>query len=190
MASPAHSAIVLIVSELAAAVGAIMAGPISDVYSRKYSISGWVVIFAIGVVIQTAGNYNVATIYGMSTGESVKRVRCSRDCSWTMVRRYGSRSPVDAGPNVRINTRRPNIADPPQVQRRTRSARNSWIIGRSATTCHHVRNSDFLLDRVRDQLYVLDSFFWPFKRFQGLTNRRHWWHYVPMQPRRYRHWPK
>ena len=40
-----------------------MAGPISDIYSRKYSISGWCVIFIIGVAIQTAGNSNVATIY-------------------------------------------------------------------------------------------------------------------------------
>jgi MFS family permease len=40
-------------SELAAAVGALMAGPISDIYSRKYSISGWTVVFIIGVAIQT-----------------------------------------------------------------------------------------------------------------------------------------
>lgn len=50
--------------ELAAAVGALIAGPISDIYSRKYSISAWVFVFAIGVIIQTAGNYNVATMYG------------------------------------------------------------------------------------------------------------------------------
>lgn len=55
---------VLTIQELAAAVGAIMAGPISDIYSRKFSISAWVVVFSIGVIIQTAGNENVATIYG------------------------------------------------------------------------------------------------------------------------------
>lgn len=49
--------------ELAAAVGALMAGPIADIYSRKYSISGWCVIFILGVAIQTGGNYNVATMY-------------------------------------------------------------------------------------------------------------------------------
>lgn len=51
------------ITELAAAFGALMAGPISDIYSRKYSISGWCVIFILGVAIQTGGNYNVATIY-------------------------------------------------------------------------------------------------------------------------------
>jgi MFS family permease len=40
-----------------------MAGPIADIYSRKYSISGWCVIFILGVAIQTGGNYNVATMY-------------------------------------------------------------------------------------------------------------------------------
>jgi len=50
-------------SELAAAVGALMAGPISDIYSRKYSISGWTVVFILGVAIQTGANFNVATMY-------------------------------------------------------------------------------------------------------------------------------
>jgi len=49
--------------ELAAAVGALMAGPISDIYSRKYSISGWCVVFILGVAIQTGGTQNVATMY-------------------------------------------------------------------------------------------------------------------------------
>jgi MFS family permease len=40
-----------------------MAGPISDIYSRKYSISGWCVIFILGVAIQTGGTQNVSTMY-------------------------------------------------------------------------------------------------------------------------------
>lgn len=40
-----------------------MAGPLADIYSRKYSISAWCIVFLLGTAIQTGGNYNVATIY-------------------------------------------------------------------------------------------------------------------------------
>lgn len=55
--------VLLIGLELAAAVGAMIAGPVSDIYSRKYSISAWCVVFLLGVAIQTGGTYNVATQY-------------------------------------------------------------------------------------------------------------------------------
>ncbi|ODO09036.1 hypothetical protein I350_02634 [Cryptococcus amylolentus CBS 6273] len=49
--------------ELAAFVGAMMAGPLSDRFSRKYSISGWCVVFIMGVVIQAAASRDIACIY-------------------------------------------------------------------------------------------------------------------------------
>jgi len=49
--------------ELGAFVGALMAGPLADIYSRKYSISAWCIIFILGVAIQTGGNEHVASIY-------------------------------------------------------------------------------------------------------------------------------
>lgn len=50
--------------ELGAFVGAFFAGPISDRYSRKYSISGWCVVFCIGVVVQVSATYDVGFIFG------------------------------------------------------------------------------------------------------------------------------
>lgn len=49
--------------ELGAFVGSLMAGPLADIYSRKYSISGWCVIFMIGTAVQTGANGNVGCIY-------------------------------------------------------------------------------------------------------------------------------
>lgn len=45
-------------------IGSLMAGPLADMYSRKYSISGWCVVFMMGVAIQTGANMHVACIYG------------------------------------------------------------------------------------------------------------------------------
>ncbi|OXB33690.1 hypothetical protein LQV05_002417 [Cryptococcus neoformans] len=49
--------------ELGAFLGALMAGPLSDRFSRKYSISGWCIIFMMGTAVQTGANYNIACIY-------------------------------------------------------------------------------------------------------------------------------
>ncbi|WVQ78643.1 hypothetical protein IAT38_000730 [Cryptococcus sp. DSM 104549] len=49
--------------ELGAFVGALMAGPLSDRFSRKYSISGWCIIFMVGTIIQAAANESVSCIY-------------------------------------------------------------------------------------------------------------------------------
>ncbi|WVQ74079.1 hypothetical protein IAR50_003663 [Cryptococcus sp. DSM 104548] len=49
--------------ELAAFVGAIMAGPLADRYSRKFSISAWCIIFMVGVIIQVAANEKIACMY-------------------------------------------------------------------------------------------------------------------------------
>ncbi|WVN87131.1 uncharacterized protein L203_102307 [Cryptococcus depauperatus CBS 7841] len=49
--------------ELGAFVGALMAGPLADRYSRKFSISGWCTIFMVGVAVQVGANSNVACIY-------------------------------------------------------------------------------------------------------------------------------
>lgn len=45
-------------------VGSLMAGPLADMYSRKYSISGWCILFMMGVAVQTGANMHVACIYG------------------------------------------------------------------------------------------------------------------------------
>ncbi|KGB80086.3 hypothetical protein I307_05842 [Cryptococcus deuterogattii 99/473] len=49
--------------ELGAFVGALMAGPLSDRFSRKYSISAWCIIFMMGAAVQTGANFNIACIY-------------------------------------------------------------------------------------------------------------------------------
>lgn len=51
-----------------------MAGPLSDMYSRKYSISGWCILFMMGTAIQTGANRSIACFYagrwfaGMAVG--------------------------------------------------------------------------------------------------------------------------
>ncbi|OCF59457.1 galactose transporter [Kwoniella mangroviensis CBS 10435] len=49
--------------ELGAFLGSLIAGPLADKYSRKYSISGWCLIFMIGTAVQTGANDSVACIY-------------------------------------------------------------------------------------------------------------------------------
>ncbi|KAE8542252.1 hypothetical protein D1P53_001738 [Cryptococcus gattii VGV] len=49
--------------ELGAFLAAIIAGPLSDRFSRKYSISGWCIIFMMGSAVQTGANHNIACIY-------------------------------------------------------------------------------------------------------------------------------
>lgn len=67
-------------------IGSLMAGPLADMYSRKYSISGWCIVFMMGVAIQTGANMNVACIYGMyCLGPSLLTT------SRSLVRRYGRR---------------------------------------------------------------------------------------------------
>lgn len=49
--------------ELGAFLGALMAGPLADKYSRKYMISAWCIVFMIGTALQTGANHNVGYIY-------------------------------------------------------------------------------------------------------------------------------
>ncbi|KAL1413322.1 hypothetical protein Q8F55_001081 [Vanrija albida] len=44
--------------ELGAFLGAFMAGPLADAYSRKYSLSAWCFLFMVGVAIQTGADAN------------------------------------------------------------------------------------------------------------------------------------
>ncbi|OCF45135.1 galactose transporter [Kwoniella heveanensis CBS 569] len=55
--------LVTAILELGAMVGALTAGPLADRYSRKYSVSGWCIIFMIGTIVQCAANSSVACIY-------------------------------------------------------------------------------------------------------------------------------
>ncbi|BEI93925.1 uncharacterized protein CcaverHIS019_0603840 [Cutaneotrichosporon cavernicola] len=60
--------------ELGAFVGSLMGGPLADIYSRKYSISGWCIVFMLGTSLQVGANYQIACIYagrwfaGMAVG--------------------------------------------------------------------------------------------------------------------------
>lgn len=49
--------------ELGAFLGALIAGPLADMYSRKYSISAWCIVFILGVCLQTGASYQVGFIY-------------------------------------------------------------------------------------------------------------------------------
>jgi len=48
--------LVTAILELGAFVGSLMAGPIADIYSRKYSIAGWCVVFMMGTALQTGAS--------------------------------------------------------------------------------------------------------------------------------------
>ncbi|CAK9784474.1 unnamed protein product [Cutaneotrichosporon oleaginosum] len=60
--------------ELGAFVGSLMAGPLADMFSRKYSISGWCIVFMLGTALQVGANSQIACIYagrwfaGMAVG--------------------------------------------------------------------------------------------------------------------------
>lgn len=41
-----------------------MAGPLADMYSRKYSISAWCIVFMLGTALQAGANHEIACIYG------------------------------------------------------------------------------------------------------------------------------
>ncbi|KAK1926871.1 putative galactose transporter [Papiliotrema laurentii] len=56
-------ALLTAILELGAFVGSLMAGPLADMLSRKYSISLWCVIFMLGTSVQTGANSNVGCIY-------------------------------------------------------------------------------------------------------------------------------
>lgn len=55
-------------------LGALIAGPLADMYSRKYSISGWCVLFMMGTAVQAGANHDIACFYagrwfaGMAVG--------------------------------------------------------------------------------------------------------------------------
>ncbi len=55
-------------------VGSLIAGPLSDRFSRKYSISGWSVVFMLGTALQAGASSNVDFIWagrwiaGMAVG--------------------------------------------------------------------------------------------------------------------------
>ncbi|BEJ16987.1 hypothetical protein CspHIS471_0603880 [Cutaneotrichosporon sp. HIS471] len=60
--------------ELGAFVGSLMGGPLADMYSRKYSISGWCIVFILGTALQVGANSQIGCIYagrwfaGMAVG--------------------------------------------------------------------------------------------------------------------------
>lgn len=56
-------ALLTAILELGAFVGALIAGPVADIISRKYSISAWCLIFMLGTAVQTGANENVGCIY-------------------------------------------------------------------------------------------------------------------------------
>ncbi|KAI5452569.1 hypothetical protein NCC49_000730 [Naganishia albida] len=49
--------------ELTAFVGALATGPLADKFSRKYSISGWCVIFIVGTALQTAATSSLNLVW-------------------------------------------------------------------------------------------------------------------------------
>ncbi|KAK4683736.1 MFS transporter, SP family, sugar:H+ symporter, partial [Tremellales sp. Uapishka_1] len=49
--------------ELGAALGSMIAGPLADRYSRKFSISAWCIIFMLGVALQTGATYQLGFIW-------------------------------------------------------------------------------------------------------------------------------
>lgn len=56
-------ALLTAILELGAFFGALMAGPLADSLSRKYSISLWCLVFMIGTAVQTGANDSIACIY-------------------------------------------------------------------------------------------------------------------------------
>jgi MFS family permease len=80
MNDPISKGMLTAILELGAFLAAMVAGPISDRYSRKvgvspayptsgtnrqYSISAWCIVFMLGVALQVGANNNVGYIYGM-----------------------------------------------------------------------------------------------------------------------------
>ncbi|ORX34929.1 putative high-affinity glucose transporter of the major facilitator superfamily [Kockovaella imperatae] len=49
--------------ELGAFFGSLIAGPLADSFSRKYSIAGWCIVFMTGTAVQAGANYSIACIY-------------------------------------------------------------------------------------------------------------------------------
>jgi len=117
--------------ELGAFLGSLCAGPLADIFSRKYSISGWCVVFMMGVAIQVGANNNVACIYCELCG------RARTDCSRSLVRGHGRRCLVHASP---------------YVQCRARYARYSWLSCCAPAVGNHVWYPDFVLDWVGHNL--------------------------------------
>ncbi|WVR03665.1 hypothetical protein IAU60_000660 [Kwoniella sp. DSM 27419] len=55
--------LVTAILELGAFAGSLIAGPLADKYSRKYSISAWCIVFMVGTAIQAGANSSIACIY-------------------------------------------------------------------------------------------------------------------------------
>lgn len=49
--------------ECVSQVGALATGPLADKFSRKYSISGWCVIFILGTALQTAASSTLNLVW-------------------------------------------------------------------------------------------------------------------------------
>lgn len=60
---PTTKGLLTAVLELGAFAGSLIAGPLADSFSRKYSISGWCIVFLIGTATQVGANSSVACIY-------------------------------------------------------------------------------------------------------------------------------
>ena len=63
LSDPTTKGFLTSILELAAFLGALIAGPLADSYSRKYSISAWCVLFMVGVALQAGATTNVGFIF-------------------------------------------------------------------------------------------------------------------------------
>lgn len=129
-------ALLTAILELGAFVGALMAGPLADMFSRKVGQR-------VHLGCQAA---DILVLYLWMVCHFHDRYRCSSRSQhkrrmhlrWSIRRWSRSRRPIHVGTHV---------------QCRTRSTRDPRFARRSATTRHYVWYSRFVLDRLRYQLY-------------------------------------